>query len=113
MPRQLGCRLAISHCGLQFGAQVCAGLVDPDIIKINPRLLWRGAIRAREASRLADTMALAQDTAASVIVDGVESAAQLAVVADSGAVWAQSPWLTATALPFDGATARQRPAQYA
>ncbi|WP_196486329.1 EAL domain-containing protein [Burkholderia territorii] len=111
--RRLGCRLAISQFGLRFGAQVGAGLFDPDIIKINPQLLWRARDSRREASRLTDTVALAQGIAPCVVLEGVESAVQLATATASGAVWVQGPWLTATILPADGMAVWRRPRQYA
>lgn len=106
--RQLGGRLAISYFSGRLGLSILNGHLSPDIIKIDPVLLWRARDSPREAFRLANVVALAQDIAANVIVDGVEDDVLLATVAASGAVWAQGSGLAEPApLPSDGPIVRR------
>ncbi|KUY85261.1 hypothetical protein WI25_34885 [Burkholderia cepacia] len=88
---RLGCRLAIRHFGVRYGALSAAEFPCPDIIKIDPLLLWRAGDSTRAASQLMDMVSLARDMASDVVIDGVATATQLELAVACGATWVQGP----------------------
>ncbi|WP_196798788.1 EAL domain-containing protein [Burkholderia diffusa] len=111
--RRLGCRLAIKRFGVRYGALTAAEFPTPDVIKIDPLLLWQAGDSARAASRLASMVSLARDIAADVVVDGVMSGAQFELAMTSGATWAQGPWLASPAALWPDHHFGRREGQYA
>ncbi|KVT78150.1 hypothetical protein WK58_09275 [Burkholderia ubonensis] len=91
--RQLGCRIAVDDFGVGFGVETSLGIRDPDIIKIDASLIRSSRGGNGRSPTLAGMIALAQEQASQVIVEGVETKADLRIALEAGALWAQGNYL--------------------
>ncbi|MEX3693345.1 EAL domain-containing protein [Paraburkholderia sp. BR14263] len=92
--RALGCRLAIDDLGAGHSFDNLDEFEQIDIVKIDRSILV-GARAAQGETRLKQLVSLASHVATQVVVEGVETEADVAVVRAAGATWMQGRLLTA------------------
>lgn len=93
--RSLGCRIALDDFGKGFHSIDLARKCPPDIIKIDASFLPRGeGEKAEKAVRLfRHLIALANNLAPAVVVEGVEDADDRVIALKGGASWMQGYYL--------------------
>lgn len=87
--RGLGCRIAIDDFGTGFGVQTGIEIGAPDIIKLDGSFVKAARTGELGRTRLGGMASLASDLADCVIVEGIETAADLEMVRELGISWAQ------------------------
>lgn len=87
--RHCGCRVVIDDFGVGYGLQTAMLIKFPDVIKIDRSVL--AGIRNRHYSQalLRKLVIAASRWAPQVVIEGVESEADLTIVREAGAGWAQ------------------------
>jgi EAL domain-containing protein (putative c-di-GMP-specific phosphodiesterase class I) len=86
---ELGCRVAVDDFGAGHSGQILAALGTVDIVKIDGAVLGAPGRSGTRLARLEALVARAQGCASAVVVEGVERAADVALVKASGALWMQ------------------------
>lgn len=94
--RQLGCRTAVDDFGAGFSQETGLELRHADIIKIDASML-RGDNGSRFGITLDALMEVARGYADQVVVEGIESQADLELVRNIGAYWGQGNYLASPA----------------
>lgn len=87
--KQSGCRVAIDDFGVGHSVRTAMLIKSPDVVKID-RTIMSGIRNGRYSNAvLRKLVASASRWAPQVVVEGVETESDLAVVRSSGAAWAQ------------------------
>jgi EAL domain-containing protein (putative c-di-GMP-specific phosphodiesterase class I) len=86
---ELGCRVAVDDFGAGHSEQILGELGTVDIVKIDSSFLAAARKTARKQTQLQQLVARASECASAVVVEGVESLDDVALVKASGALWMQ------------------------
>jgi EAL domain-containing protein (putative c-di-GMP-specific phosphodiesterase class I) len=90
--RQLGCRIAVDDFGAGFSQETGLELRHADIVKVDASIL-RGGGASPFASDLRALVDIARGYADQVVVEGIESEADLELARRAGASWGQGNYL--------------------
>ncbi|KVN32095.1 hypothetical protein WT19_14610 [Burkholderia stagnalis] len=84
-----GCRIAIDDYGLAYGVDVGIEIPEPDIVKIASAFIDAARCSEEALCRLRGLVELGASMARDVVVRGARGVADMAIVRDVGAGWAQ------------------------
>lgn len=111
--KRMGVRIALDDFGVGHASIRTLFALQPDIIKVDGFFLRRAACSDRGQEAFTHLVGLASSIASTVIVEGVETAADDTLVANSGVMWRQGehlggasvirPWLRVALSNFDQA----------
>ncbi|EJM19946.1 EAL domain-containing protein [Pseudomonas sp. GM18] len=87
--RELGCRVAIDDFGAGLGTLEFIRQTRPDIVKIDQGYLQRARLETNNAQTLGHLVQLCKTLAPCVIIEGIESEADRALVTACGSEWGQ------------------------
>jgi EAL domain-containing protein (putative c-di-GMP-specific phosphodiesterase class I) len=97
--RRTGCRVAIDDFGAGFSSISFAREVKADIIKIDGSYVRRRGIVPGADGLLGHLVALAKDLSSSVVIEGIESEADLHAAAEAGGDWLQGYFFRLSSAP--------------
>jgi EAL domain-containing protein (putative c-di-GMP-specific phosphodiesterase class I)/GAF domain-containing protein len=86
--RQMGCRVALDDVGAGYASLNRIARVVPEVVKLDVALIHHLPDRGSVAV-VRSLVAMSQELGASVVAEGVETAAQVQIVTDLGVDWAQ------------------------
>ncbi|EPL03552.1 EAL domain-containing protein [Pseudomonas sp. CF161] len=87
--RELGCRVAIDDFGSGLGTLEFIRKTRPDIVKIDQGYLQRARLETNSAQTLGHLVQLCKTLAPCVIIEGIETEADLALATACGSEWGQ------------------------
>lgn len=100
--QQMGCRVAVDDFGSGFGTLEFIQRCQPDIIKVDQGYVRRARDRALSEKTLEHLVGLCRTLAPVVVVEGIETLADLTLVLNAGGEWGQGYLFGHPAAALDG-----------